>query len=441
MAKVSGTAVMVTALGAIVGGGTAMRMGAAAGTLESVWSVMELFFAIFGSLTIGGLVTDLKGNKMLTDQRRKEKLALKKTAQRHNEVTSLLVSNYRAEKRLTSQFDKRGREQLRRQYERQYEQNKRDYERECRQLLEEGQKESARTKRFKLLWQMFITVGIITQMAACSYTVGTVNALTPSPQEPSTRPAEGESTAWTAENIPMPHLTDGSRYVSNPDGVVTAETEQLLNRQLRRLDDSLQIESAMVIVNHVENEDVFRFAQDLFDRYKIGKDDRGLVVVLAYEDHKVRTHTGRALEGDLTDIECSRLQQQYAIPFMKSEQPDSGMIYLTEAIYNTLKGKELPLTYSQQKEQEADEAMGLVALYLFAFGGWLVLIVYLYSRYNGSKGSGLLKANPFEKAPPVVVSVGGFGGGRSGGGFGGGGFSGGGFSGGSSGGGGATSSW
>lgn len=233
----------------------------------------------------------------------------------------------------------------------------------------------------------------------------------------------------------MPHLTDGSRYVSNPDQVINTHTEQLLNKMLKRMDDSLQVESAMIIVNHIENEDIFRFAQDIFDRYHVGKDDRGLVIVLAYGDRKVRTHTGRSLEGYLTDLECSRLQQTYAIPFMKAEQPDSGMLYLTESIYNTLRGKDLPQTEAQRIESEVDTAVGFVALYLYLFGLWSILIAYLINRYYGPQGRNLLRANPFVDTPVVIVSGGGIGGRGFGGGMGGG------FSGGSSGGGGATSRW
>jgi uncharacterized membrane protein YgcG len=250
-----------------------------------------------------------------------------------------------------------------------------------------------------------------------------------------------EERYWNAKNIPMPHLTDGSRYVSNPDHVVSDNTEALLNQWLRKMDDSLQIESAMIIVNHVEDRDIFRFAQDVFDIYHVGKDDRGLVVVLAYEDHLVRTHTGRSLEADLTDIECSRLQQEYLIPNVKAEQPDSGMLYLTEAIYNTLRHKELPVIYSLKDtgNDSLDTAAVFVMIYFFAFGVWGILILYLKNRYGELSAKSFFYPNPFERQPVVVVGGGG-GGGHGGFGGGGGGFSGG-FSGGSSGGGGATSSW
>jgi uncharacterized membrane protein YgcG len=231
--------------------------------------------------------------------------------------------------------------------------------------------------------------------------------------------------------------------------VVSENTEALLNQWLCKLNDSLGIETVMILVNHIENDDPFRLAQDVGNAYGVGKDDRGLMVVLGYEDHSINISPGRSLEADLTDVECRRLQQEYVIPSMKAELPDSGMLYLAEAIYNLLQKKQLPeMSYLTNNEAAADEDIDMVGLfimiYMFLFGGWATLIAYLAHRYNGRMFTNWFKANPFAAQPEVIVTHGGgFGGGHFGGGSfgGGGGFSGGSFGGGSFGGGGATSRW
>ena len=194
----------------------------------------------------------------------------------------------------------------------------------------------------------------------------------------------------------------------------------------------------------MENKDIFGFAQGIFDTYHVGKNDRGLVMVLAYEDHLFRTHTGRSLEADLTDAECSRLQREYLVPSMKAEMPDSGMLYLTQAMYNLLQHKEMPVMSALVSPNKEEDDMGDMGFYSLAFLFWIIFSLYIARRYGMMAAAVPLMANPFVK-PQVHVSGGGFGGGFSGGrsgGFsgGGGGFSGG-FGGGSSGGGGATSSW
>ena len=158
---------------------------------------------------------------------------------------------------------------------------------------------------------------------------------------------EGEPTYWNADNIVIPHLQDASQYVSNPDQVLTQNAVDRMNTTLQRLDSELGIESVFIVVNHIENDDPFRMAQDVGNKYGVGRDDRGLVVVVGYEDHSINMSPGRSLEADLTDAECHRLEQQYVVPAMRVQMPDSGMIYLVEAIYATLQQKQLPqMSYS-----------------------------------------------------------------------------------------------
>jgi uncharacterized membrane protein YgcG len=178
-------------------------------------------------------------------------------------------------------------------------------------------------------------------------------------------------------------------------------------------------------------------------------------MVLAYDDHLFRSHTGRSLEADLTDAEAFRFQERYLIPSMKAEMPDSGLIYYTEAIYNLLQGKELPVMTGISSNANSDDDTDdvLPALYFFLLAVWFGIYLFASHRHGWNMKNyynGMLTKNPFVNNGSALAAgyVAGSilsGGGRSrgggfGGGFGGGSF-GGGFSGGSSGGGGATSSW
>ena len=198
-------------------------------------------------------------------------------------------------------------------------------------------------------------------------------------------PAEG----WSAATIELPHLSDGSLYVSNPDSVLTAETEAAINHTMLLMDDELGIESAVIAVRHVENGDVFRFAQDLFDRYGIGKDDRGLVIVLAVDDRHARIHTGNALEADFTDIETRRLQDEYLVPFMKLDMPNEGLKALTDACYSLLSHKDMPVVHVPTKPSMSDEdKIGLMQVPV-AFGSliWSVVLLVLWNFVKRQRDS------------------------------------------------------
>ena len=140
---------------------------------------------------------------------------------------------------------------------------------------------------------------------------------------------------WTVDEIPMPHLEDGARYVSNPDELLSEETETAVNNVLRAIDDTFGIESAFVIVNHVENADPKAFAFQLGNKYGIGRDNRGVVFVLAYRDKRYFMATGKALENELTDSICSIILDPM-IPILKEDNIDDSVLKMTSGLYYKL---------------------------------------------------------------------------------------------------------
>ena len=248
-----------------------------------------------------------------------------------------------------------------------------------------------------------------------------------------------ESRSWNAENIPMPHMKDHSLYVCNPDSILSEQVVDSINVILGRLDDILGIESVMAIVGHIDNDDPVAMVRGIYNKYKVGRNDRGLVIVVGYLDHSYFIAPGRSLEADLTDLECNHLAQDYLIPSMKAEQPDSGMLYLAKGVYALMSGKEKPKMSSftsggSSSDDENNEGIP----YFIIFG--IIIAWGIYSYTMGAKavatwGAASLAGNPF-----IEVSGGG-GGGSSSWGGGSSSSSSGGFGGGSWGGGGSGGRW
>ncbi len=253
-----------------------------------------------------------------------------------------------------------------------------------------------------------------------------------------------ETVYWNAQSIPIPYLQDSTQYVSNPDGVLSQNIVDSMNVILKSIENDYDIQTVVAVVGHIENDDPFRMAQDLGNSYGVGRKDRGLVIVVGYEDHSINMSPGRALEAELTDAECHRLEQQYVVPAMRAEMPDSAMLYLTKAVYALMQNKELP-QMSSLLYGEDDDGLGLdlsSILLMFFVPAWFIFFSRLNRKYlwTGLLGSVKLNPNPFYEEQKS--SGGGFFGGGGGGfGGGGGGFGGGSFGGGSFGGGGATSRW
>lgn len=361
----------------------------------------------------------------------------------YNDAITALEESYDMESSQQGLLQKLTSSKLKRQYSEKYEELAQEYFGKRKTIFEENKKANPQWTKTRKIWGKVFYIGIIFAMVCCS-------AAMPWSEEPSFAEtsqavsAPQETTLWNAENIPIPFLQDSTQYVSNPDHVLTQQTVDHMNITLKRLDNELGVQSVVIVVNHIENDDPFRFAQDVGNKYGVGYGNKGLMVVVGYQDHSINISPGRALEADLTDAECHRLEQQYVVPAMRAEMPDSAMFYLTEALYSTLQKKQLPQMSNllADADDDVDEGLATMGITLLAIIAWCVFFLRKNRQYHwlGMAGAASLLANPFyeESHSSSGGGFGGFGGG--GGGFSSGG-GGGHFGGGSFGGGGATSRW
>ena len=202
----------------------------------------------------------------------------------------------------------------------------------------------------------------------------------------------------------------------------------------------------MVIVGHIDGDDPIPMIRGIYEKYKVGRNDRGLVIVVGYLDHSYFIAPGRGLEGDLTDMETNHLAQDYLIPSMKAELPDSGMLYLARGVYALMAGKDMPRMSALSASESDDDSDGTSdTLWLIIYASLLTALL-IYSAHKSHKlGWAGLSYPMFIAANPFHINEGSSGGGSwggssshsSGGGF----SSGGGYSGGSWGGGGSGGRW
>lgn len=368
------------------------------------------------------------------------KLSVDNLTTKYNDAIRALENAFELEKGGVGRVDK-----LKRQYSGRYDQLSREYRSKRHAIFAEYKKTHPQWAKARRMWGWLFVAGFLTAMVCCT-------AALPDDPEPTYTTSTsavgktGEDIYWNAENIPIPYLQDSTQYVSNPDNILTRQTIDYLNIKLQKLKLDLGVQPLIIVVNHIANDDPFRMAQDVGNKYGVGYGNRGLMIVSGYEDHSLNISPGRSLEADLTDIECHRLEQRYAVPFMKAEQPDSAMIYLVDALYSTLAKKQLPTIASQDSEDDADDKTAAAVGFTFLFlTGWCLLFLLKNRRYHWLNQFGMvtLLANPFYVATRNSSSGGGFGGFGGGSSFGGSGgsFGGGSFGGGSFGGGGATSRW
>ena len=147
------------------------------------------------------------------------------------------------------------------------------------------------------------------------------------------------SKEWNAQNVPIPFLQDSTQYVSDPDGLVEKAQKDSANFYLQKLKVECGVQNVLIIVGRVENQDAFRMAQDVGNKYGIGykKSRRGLVIVIAVEDRKYFIAPGSGLEGELTDVDCDDIARACIVKYMREDAPGEAVASVSRAIYNKVK--------------------------------------------------------------------------------------------------------
>ncbi len=217
------------------------------------------------------------------------------------------------------------------------------------------------------------------------------------------------------------------------------------NFYLQKLKLECGVQNVLIIVGKVDNQDAFRMAQDVGNKYGIGykKSRRGLVVVIAVEDHKYFIAPGSGLEGELTDVDCDDIARACIVKNMREDNPGEAVASVSRAIYNKVKSGRTGIESVDEGTVNDEEDWALVVILFLLFFG---IPIYYLIRYILEQ-VGLVKPRPKGKGrnqsrrrnddddwlPPFFMGGGGFSGG-GGGGFSGGSFGGGTFSGGGSGG-------
>lgn len=226
-------------------------------------------------------------------------------------------------------------------------------------------------------------------------------------------------------------------YVNDFAGVLSQSTRQRLEALLAELDRKADAQVAVVTVRTLGGVPIEDFSLALATRWKIGPkgSDRGVLILLAVDDHRYRIEVGYGLEGVLPDGKVGSFGRA-AVPLLRAGDYDAAVSLLVTRIADEI-AAERGVTLGHPMGREPMMGQPLVApvwWWLLLMG--IPLVWWLAWRLAG----GLGRRGRRRRFGPWIGGVGwpswggGFGGGGGGGGFGG-------FGGGSFGGGGASGSW
>jgi uncharacterized protein len=273
-------------------------------------------------------------------------------------------------------------------------------------------------------------------------------------------------------DIPVPKLT---ARVIDQTGTLTADEQRALEGKLAAFEKERGSQIAVLLVPTLGGETIEDFSGRVTDEWKLGRKgvDDGVLFAIAKQERKLRIHTGRGVQGTLTDALARRIIADIVVPQFRSGDFAGGVNAGVDSIMKAIEGEQLALPAATGSRGSgkvgnvssysnflwiAFFAVPVVAVVLrslvgrfagagltsaitgaaawFVFGGLAVAIVvallaFVFTLFLGSSMARGVNRGGWGGGLPGGFGGGGFGGGGGGGGFsgGGGGFDGGGSSG------------
>ncbi len=240
----------------------------------------------------------------------------------------------------------------------------------------------------------------------------------------------------------LPTSPNPPRLVSDLAHMLTPAQADALENKLKIFSDSSTNQVAVVTVDNLQDRDIETYANELFRAWGIGgKENNGVLLLIAKEDRKTRIEVGYGLEGALPDLVANEILDYDLTPNFRIGNFYKG---IDDATDNIIAATQHEYKADPNKVTQAPGAEISAMQLLF-----LMLIIFLLLRAMSRRNNKYYMSRRGHRGWDDDGFGGGFGGGflggggffdgGGGGGFGGGGF--GGFGGGSSGGGGASGSW
>ncbi len=222
-------------------------------------------------------------------------------------------------------------------------------------------------------------------------------------------------------------------HVNDLAGVLSAGARQGLESKLTSHEEATGQQLTLLTIKSLEGQPIENYSIAVADKWKVGrkKQDDGLIVLIAVDDHKMRIEVGYGLEGDIPDAFASALIREVMQPAFRAGQFDAGIDRSFDLLMARARGEAVQAPKPRPKPRRVNGVSSVVPL--------IVLALFFLNLFG--MGRGRRRGPMFFGGGGGGFGGGGFGGG-GGGGFGGGG-DGGGFGGGGGGfgGGGASGDW
>lgn len=187
-----------------------------------------------------------------------------------------------------------------------------------------------------------------------------------------------------AELVAIPALKS---RVTDLTQTLSPTEENQLESKLANFEQQKGSQIAVLIVPTTQPEDIAQYSIRVVESWKIGreKQDDGILILVAKNDHKMRIEVGYGLEGAIPDLIAKRVVSEIMAPSFRQGDFYGGINNAVDKLMGLIEGEKLPPPPPKAKHSNFDNIFPLLI-----FGGLIsgLFLRSIFGTFLGSAANG-----------------------------------------------------
>lgn len=169
--------------------------------------------------------------------------------------------------------------------------------------------------------------------------------------------------------------------VTDLAGVLSEDGKTEIENFLLNIDDKTQLQIAVLIIDSLEGESLEDYSYRVASEWKLGSKERdsGALLLVVFNDKKLRIETGYGIEENLTDARSSQIIRNIIAPEFRRNNYEKGVFDGVQAMAAYALKDENLLEEVKRKTENEDSESGFPSGIRYL----LILIYVIVSRISG----------------------------------------------------------
>lgn len=162
-------------------------------------------------------------------------------------------------------------------------------------------------------------------------------------------------------------------YVNDFANIIDDETEREMVERAKAFSDSTDgVQVVVTTVQTIGNADPVSYTVDMYNKYGIGKNSMGVLIMLSVETRDIQMREGDNIRKYISASKCGQIIDEFGIPYLAEDNFEKGLYEIQKATIEYLEGKVdsaeneevVPIVSDTKNNNDGKKIVGIVFLVL-----------------------------------------------------------------------------